>query len=99
MLLNILLMGRSSCSSTTLQVHKLKTCNSRQLAFDLTYEYHCTVGAVCLLAEGKKEQMNLEQKESYIEEKLAIAGSYLQWKLYIMNWVPHDEFLMVSITF
>lgn len=29
--------------------------------------------------------MNFEQKESYIEEKLAIAGSYLQWKLYIMN--------------
>lgn len=66
-----------------LQLHnpastQIKTCNSRQLAFDLTYEYHCTVGAVCLLAEGEKEQMNLEQKESYIEEKLAIAGSYLQ---------------------
>lgn len=33
--------------------------------------------------------MNFEQKKLYIEEELAIASSYLRWKLYIMNGVPN----------
>lgn len=45
--------------------------------------------------------MNFEQKESYIEKKLAIAGSYLQWKIVYneLSFTCSDKFLMVSITF
>lgn len=50
-----------------------KAYYSRQSAHNLTYKYHCTVGASSgLKAEGKKrEQMSYEQKrKSLIEEKV-----------------------------
>lgn len=33
-----------------------KACHSQQLEYNLTYEYHCTVGATCMLAEGKRSR-------------------------------------------
>lgn len=55
-LLNILLKSRSSCSPRTPSSTHTKACHSQQLAYNLTYKYHCTVGATCLLAEGKRNK-------------------------------------------
>lgn len=59
-LFNILLRTASAVA----QEYTQEACYSQQLAHNLTYEYHCTVEATALKAEGKKEQIKFEQKES-----------------------------------